>query len=95
VASDVCFTPLFGINGNGLGWNGSATIVPVPHVVFRVGYPGDISSGHNSGAHIALCDGSVRYFNDSIQSVGSGTASPVLYLLCNRFDMQTFSMPSQ
>jgi prepilin-type processing-associated H-X9-DG protein len=95
VASDVCFTPLFGINGNGLGWTGTATIAPVPTVVFQVGYPGDISSGHNSGAHIALCDGSVRYFNQSIQSIGSGTALPVLYLLCNRFDMQAFSMPQQ
>jgi len=95
VASDVCFTPLFGINGNGLGWNGTATIAPVPSVIFRVGYPGNISSGHNAGAHIALCDGSVRYFSDSVQSIGSGTALPVLYLLCNRFDMQKFSMPGE
>jgi prepilin-type N-terminal cleavage/methylation domain-containing protein/prepilin-type processing-associated H-X9-DG protein len=95
VASDVCFTPLFGINGNGLGWTGTATIAPAPTVIFQVGYPGDISSGHNSGAQIALCDGSVRYFNQSIQSIGSGTALPVLYLLCHRFDMQSFSLPQQ
>jgi prepilin-type N-terminal cleavage/methylation domain-containing protein len=95
VASDVCFTPLFGINGSGLGWNGTATIAPVPNVVFRVGYPGDISSGHDAGAHIALCDGSVRYFGQSVQSIGSASAPPVLYLVCNRFDMQVFSLPSQ
>jgi prepilin-type N-terminal cleavage/methylation domain-containing protein len=95
VASDVCFTPLFGINGNGLGWTGTATITPVPTVVFRVGYPGDISSGHDAGAHIALCDGSVCYLSQSIQSIGSGTALPVMYLLCNRFDMQSFSLPTQ
>jgi prepilin-type N-terminal cleavage/methylation domain-containing protein len=95
VASDVCFTPLFGINGSGLGWSGTATIAPVPNVVFRVGYPGDISSQHEAGAHIALCDGSVRYFGQSVQAIGSATAPPVLYLLCNRFDMQSFSMPGQ
>jgi prepilin-type N-terminal cleavage/methylation domain-containing protein len=93
VASDVCFTPLFGINGNGLGWTGSATIPPSA-TVFRVGYPGDISSQHLSGAQIALCDGSVRYFNQSIQSIGSAAALPVLYKLCNRADQQAFSMPS-
>jgi prepilin-type N-terminal cleavage/methylation domain-containing protein len=95
VASDVCFTPLFGINGSGLGWSGTATIAPVPSVVFRVGYPGDISSQHEAGAHIALCDGSVRYFGQSVQAIGSATALPVLYLICNRFDMQSFSMPGQ
>jgi prepilin-type N-terminal cleavage/methylation domain-containing protein len=95
VASDVCFTPLFGINGSGLGWSGTATIAPVPNVVFRVGYPGDISSQHEAGAHIALCDGSVRYFGQSVQSIGSAAAPPVLYLLCNRFDMQAFNMPQQ
>jgi prepilin-type N-terminal cleavage/methylation domain-containing protein len=95
VASDVCFTPLFGINGTGLGWTGTATIAPVPNVVFRVGYPGDISSGHEAGAQIALCDGSVRYLGQSIQSIGSATALPVLYLLCNRFDMQGFALPQQ
>ena len=55
VASDVCFTPLFGINGSGLGWTGAATVAPVPNVIYRVGYPGDISSQHEAGAQIALC----------------------------------------
>jgi prepilin-type N-terminal cleavage/methylation domain-containing protein len=95
VASDVCFTPLFGINGSGLGWTGSATIAP-SSTIFRVGYPGDISSQHEAGAQVALCDGSVRYVSQSIQSIGSGgNALPVLYLLCNRSDLQVFSLPQQ
>jgi prepilin-type N-terminal cleavage/methylation domain-containing protein len=94
VASDVCFTPLFGINGSGLGWNGTATIAPSA-TVFRVGYPGDISSQHEAGAQIALADGSVRYVSQSIQAIGSATALPVLYLLCNRSDLQVFSLPQQ
>jgi prepilin-type N-terminal cleavage/methylation domain-containing protein len=109
VASDVCFTPLFGINGSGLGWNGTATISPSvisplgtggsggpgSTAVFRVGYPGDISSQHEAGAQIALCDGSVRYVSQSIQAIGSATALPVLYLLCNRSDLQVFTLPQQ
>lgn len=94
VASDVCFTPLFGINGSGLGWTGSATIAP-NSTVFRVGYPGDISSQHEAGAQMALADGSVRYISQSIQAIGSATALPVLYLLCNRSDLQVFSLPQQ
>jgi prepilin-type N-terminal cleavage/methylation domain-containing protein len=94
VASDVCFTPLFGINGSGLGWSGTATISPSA-TVFRVGYPGDISSQHEAGAQMALCDGSVRYVSQSIQAIGSATALPVLYLLCNRSDLQVFSLPTQ
>jgi prepilin-type N-terminal cleavage/methylation domain-containing protein len=93
VASDVCFTPLYGINGTGLGWTGTATIAPST-TVFRVGYPGDISSQHPAGAQLALCDGSVRYFNQSIQAIGNSAALPILYRLCNRFDLQAFSMPS-
>ena len=105
VASDVCFTPLFGINGSGLGWTGTATISPsdgfslscttatAADHVFRVGYPGDISSQHEAGAQIALADGSVRYVSQSIQAIGSATALPVLYLLCNRSDLQVFSLP--
>jgi prepilin-type N-terminal cleavage/methylation domain-containing protein len=95
VASDVCFTPLFGINGSGLGWSGEAIVQPVPNVVYRVGYPGDISSNHAAGAQIALADGSVRYVSESIQAIGSATALPVLYLLCNRSDLQVFSLPQQ
>jgi len=94
VASDVCFTALFGINGSGLGWTGTATIAP-NSTVFRVGYPGDISSQHEAGAQIALSDGSVRYVSQSIQAIGSATALPVLYLLCNRSDLQVFSLPTQ
>jgi len=94
VASDVCFTPLFGINGSGLGWTGSATIAP-NSTVFRVGYPCDISSQHEAGAQMALADGSVRYISQSIQAIGSATALPVLYLLCNRSDLQVFSLPQQ
>jgi prepilin-type N-terminal cleavage/methylation domain-containing protein len=94
VASDVCFTPLFGINGSGLGWSGTATIPPSA-TVFRVGYPGDISSQHEAGAQIALADGSVRYVSQSIQAIGSASALPVLYLLCNRSDLQVFSLPQQ
>jgi len=94
VASDVCFTPLFGINGSGLGWTGTATVAPSA-TIFRVGYPGDISSQHEAGAQIALADGSVRYVSQSIQAIGSASALPVLYLLCNRSDLQVFSLPQQ
>jgi len=94
VSSDVCFTPLFGINGSGLGWTGTATVAPSA-TVFRVGYPGDISSQHEAGAQLALADGSVRYVSQSIQAIGSATALPVLYLLCNRSDLQVFSLPQQ
>jgi prepilin-type N-terminal cleavage/methylation domain-containing protein len=95
VASDVCFTPLFGINGSGLGWTGTATVAPIPNSIYRVGYPGDISSQHEAGAQVALADGSVRYVSQSIQAIGSATALPVLYLLCNRSDLQVFSLPQQ
>ena len=64
-------------------------------MIFRVGYPGDISSQHEAGAQIALSDGSVRYVSQSIQAIGSATALPVLYLLCNRSDLQVFSLPQQ
>jgi prepilin-type N-terminal cleavage/methylation domain-containing protein len=96
VASDVCFTPLFGINGSGLGWqNAGGGTIPQSATFFRVGYPGDISSQHEAGAQIALCDGSVRYVSQSIQAIGTGTALPILYLLCNRSDLQVFTLPQQ
>ena len=48
-----------------------------------------------AGNNVQMCDGSVRYFGQSVQSIGSAAAPPVLYLLCNRFDMQAFNMPQQ
>jgi hypothetical protein len=43
VASDVCFTPLFGINGSGLGWTGTATLPP------RAMFPPGTGSGGSGG----------------------------------------------
>ncbi len=50
VASDVCFSSVIGVNGNANA---------------RVGGNGDVSSQHEAGAQMALCDGSVRYFSSS------------------------------
>ena len=71
VASDVCFSSVIGVNGNANG---------------RVGGNGDISSLHESGAQIALCDGSVRYFSSS-------TDNGLLTYVCNRGDGQVISLP--
>jgi len=71
VASDVCFSSVIGINGNANA---------------GVGGNGDISSQHISGAQIALCDGSVRYF-------GSATDNGLLRCLCNRGDQTMISLP--
>jgi prepilin-type N-terminal cleavage/methylation domain-containing protein len=71
VASDVCFSSVIGVNGNANA---------------RVGGNGDISSQHEAGAQIALCDGSVRYFSSS-------TDNGLLTFLCNRGDGQVISLP--
>jgi len=72
VAWDVCFSSVVGINGNNNG---------------RVGNMGDISSEHEAGAQMALCDGSVRYFSSSIDN-------GLLSNICNRGDLQVVSLPS-
>jgi len=71
VASDVCFSSVIGVNGN-------ANV--------RVGGNGDISSQHEAGAQIALCDGSVRYFSSS-------TDNGLLTNVCNRGDGNVISLP--
>ena len=71
VAADVCFSSVIGVNGNANN---------------RVGGNGDISSQHEAGAQIALCDGSVRYFSSS-------TDNGLLTYLCNRGDQQVISLP--
>ena len=71
VASDVCFSSVIGVNGNANA---------------RVGGNGDISSQHEAGAQIALCDGSVRYFSSS-------TDNGLLTNLCNRRDQTMISLP--
>lgn len=71
VAWDVCFTSTVGINGNNAA---------------GIGNMGDISSLHEAGAQIALSDGSVRYFNSSIDN-------GVLSNICNRGDLQVVSLP--
>jgi prepilin-type N-terminal cleavage/methylation domain-containing protein len=71
VASDVCFSSVIGVNGNANG---------------RVGGNGDVSSQHEAGAQMALCDGSVRYFSSS-------TDNGLLTYICNRGDGQVISLP--
>ncbi len=72
VASDVCFSSVIGVNGNANG---------------RVGGNGDISSQHEAGAQLALCDGSVRYMSGS-------TDNNLLTYVCNRGDGQVISLPN-
>jgi len=69
VASDVCFSTTNGVNGS-LNTN--------------IGAPGDISSLHEAGAQVTLCDGSVRFMGNSID----GT---VLQYLAQRSDLMTVS----
>jgi len=71
VASDVCFSSVIGVNGNANA---------------RVGGNGDVSSQHEAGAQMALCDGSVRYFSSS-------TDNGLLTNICNRGDQQVISLP--
>jgi prepilin-type processing-associated H-X9-DG protein len=79
VASDVVFSSFNGVNG---GNN------QVAGTNFRIGIPGDISSLHQGGAQMALADGSVRFFNTSINS-------SVLQFICQRNDLQIISVPAQ
>jgi prepilin-type N-terminal cleavage/methylation domain-containing protein len=78
VATDVCFSAYpAGVNGGNQVPAGTST---------RIGNPGDISSQHEGGAQIALCDGSVHFFNSSINQV-------VLQFICVRNDQQIISIP--
>jgi len=51
VASDVCCTSLYGLNGSRNN---------------NIGNPGDMSSGHESGVQFGLCDGTVRFVSQAI-----------------------------
>jgi hypothetical protein len=53
-----------------------------------VGGNGDISSQHENGAHLALCDGSVRYFVNTIDQ-------EVLTKVCFRADAALIDLPQQ
>jgi prepilin-type N-terminal cleavage/methylation domain-containing protein/prepilin-type processing-associated H-X9-DG protein len=84
VASDVCFSSLYGVNGQAPV--PAASYLAVLHPAPGIGANGDISSQHEAGANIALCDGSVRYFS-------SNTDSTLLGNLANRGDGQVVSLP--
>src|SRR5580704_14507540 len=73
VASDVCFSSVLGVNGNANS---------------GIGGNGDISSQHEHGAHMALCDGSVRYFSNSVDQ-------ELLVRVCFRNDGVLISAPLQ
>ncbi|HUE13937.1 MAG TPA: DUF1559 domain-containing protein [Planctomycetaceae bacterium] len=85
VAADVCFSSITGVNGNA-GTFASTGSWPYGHTL-GIGSTGDISSLHAAGAQIALCDGSVRYFN-------SATDNGLLTSLCNRGDGRVISLPT-
>jgi prepilin-type N-terminal cleavage/methylation domain-containing protein len=85
VAADVCFSSITGVNGNG-GTFASTGAWPYGHTQ-GVGSTGDISSQHEAGAQIALCDGSVRYMSSS-------TDNGLLTNICNRGDGQVISLPN-
>jgi prepilin-type N-terminal cleavage/methylation domain-containing protein len=86
VASDVCFSSLYGVNGNAP--TPAAAYLAVLHPTPGVGANGDISSQHGAGAQIALCDGSVQYFSACVDN-------GVLAKLCDRGDQQLVSLPLQ
>jgi prepilin-type N-terminal cleavage/methylation domain-containing protein len=85
VASDVCFSSLCGINGNA-GVPAASYLAPI-HPAQGIGSNGDISSQHEAGAQIAMCDGSVRYFSSS-------TDNGLLTYVCNRGDQQVITLPA-
>ena len=83
-AADVCFSSITGVNGNA-GTFASSGAWPFGHQI-GVGCTGDISSTHEAGAQMALCDGSVRYFSSS-------TDNGLLANICNRGDQQVVTLP--
>jgi prepilin-type N-terminal cleavage/methylation domain-containing protein len=85
-AADVCFSSITGVNGNGGSFAPVGTTWPVGHIL-GVGSTGDISSQHEAGAQMAMCDGSVRYFSSS-------TDNGLLNNVCNRGDQQIISLPN-
>ena len=85
VGSDVCFSSLCGINGNA-AVPATSYLISI-HPGIGIGSNGDISSQHEAGAQIALCDGSVRYFSSS-------TDNGLLTYVCNRGDQQVISLPA-
>jgi prepilin-type N-terminal cleavage/methylation domain-containing protein len=73
VASDVCFSSVIGVNGSANS---------------GIGGNGDISSPHEEGAHVAMCDGTVRRFF-------SGIDHGVLNKFCFRADEALVTPPLQ
>jgi prepilin-type N-terminal cleavage/methylation domain-containing protein len=86
VSSDVCFSSLYGVNGNAPA--PAAAYLAVLHPTPGIGANGDISSQHEAGAQIALCDGSVQYLSACVDN-------GVLAKLCDRGDQQFVSLPLQ
>jgi prepilin-type processing-associated H-X9-DG protein len=79
VASDVVFCSANGINGG----NHSPAGAGLP-----VGIPGDISSLHEGGANVAMCDGSVRFLN-------AGINATLLQCICQRNDGSVVVVPGE